>query len=202
MLKLRACIASLLIGFSLPASAAMDPLAKQPGEMVLGKDSAKVTVVEYASLSCPHCAEFHTDILPAIQKNYIDTGKVRLIFRHFPLNATALAGSKAALCTLPMGEEIYHSTLSALFKNQKEWAFKEGYDAKLIEQAIGLGLDERKISACLADKTLEEKILITRKQGEALGVTSTPYFFINGKPASHIHSAEDFSKLLNTELAK
>lgn len=190
--------------FALPsyALAADDLLSLQPDDKVLGSAKAKVTVIEYASLSCPHCAEFHNDILPKIQKEYIDTGKVRLIFRHFPINAPALAGSKMVLCTAKLGDEVYNNTLHTLFAKQKDWAFEKEFEPKLMDISKELGLDERAISACLADSQLEAKIIRTRKDAvDKLGVSSTPSFFINGTKTEHLHGIEDFRPLLDKALA-
>ncbi len=106
---------------------------KLPNDRVLGKDDAAITLIEYASLSCSHCADFHTSILPSIQKDFIDTGKVRLIFRDFPLNASALAGAQLAQCAGKAGDEKYFTALKTLFHKQNDWAFDADYKGKAVD---------------------------------------------------------------------
>lgn len=204
MFKIFAAMAALILSlfFALPSYALeADALkTKIPGDHVLGKDNAKITLIEYASLSCAHCASFHANVLPTIQKEYIDTGKVRLIFRDFPLNAPALAGAQLAHCAGKQSDAKYFATVKQLFAEQKNWAFDEGFKAKLSGIAKGLGIDAKTFESCLADKQLETKILTSRMDGSnKLHVESTPTFFINGEK-TEIHSPEEARKLFNTVL--
>jgi protein-disulfide isomerase len=139
-----------------------------------------VTIVEYSSLSCPHCAEFHKEVLPELKSEYIDTGKVRYIVREFPLNDAALAGSVIARCLDP---SRYFAFINLLFSRQADWAFQKG-DAITPLKAFAkqAGLPEDKINQCLTDMALQKKILDIRDRGDKEGVNATPTLFVNGKP--------------------
>ncbi len=195
----------LLVLFALPhhAQSADDLMSKLPDDKVLGSAKAKITLIEYASLSCHHCADFHNNVLPTIQKEYIDTGKVRLIFRDFPLNAPALAGAQMAHCAARQGgNSQYYAALKAMFEKQNDWAFGQDAKPKLMAIANGLGLEEKALSACMEDKELETKIVASRQDGtQKMKVEATPSFFVNGEKAEHMRSVEDARKTLNTLLS-
>lgn len=148
------------------------------GERAMGQADAPVVMIEYASATCPHCAEFHVDVLPEIKKTYIDTGKVRLIFREFPLDDRAMAVFMLARC-LP--EDKYFPTVDALFRQQKEWTGSNPKAPlmKIMQQA---GMTDAEFDACLKRRDLAQAIFDTRKTAnEQFGVKGTPTFFINGK---------------------
>ncbi len=148
------------------------------GDVVLGSDKALVTVIEYASLTCPHCAHFSTATFPELQKRYIDTGKVRFIFREFPLDALAAAGFMLARCA---GNDKFIPVIEALFAKQQEWMVKEPIPP-LREIAKQFGFTEQSFDACLANqKVLDEIQEVRDRAATKLGVNSTPTFFINGK---------------------
>jgi protein-disulfide isomerase len=147
-------------------------------EMSLGKADAPVTIIEYSSLSCPHCAAFHKDVLPALKSEYIDTGKVRYVVREFPLNDAALAGSVIARCLDP---SRYFAFTDLLFSKQEEWAFKEDAFTPLKRLARQAGMSEDQFNKCIDDEALQKKILAVREQGSKEGVNATPSFFVNGK---------------------
>jgi protein-disulfide isomerase len=161
------------------ATPAVDPAklneASPLGEMILGKDDAKVTIIEYASASCPHCAEFANDHLPKLQKDYIDTGKVRLIFREFPHNDAAMGAFMIARCA---PKEKYFPLVEVYFKTQQKWVPNplEG----LKEIALQAGFTEETFMACLNNKDVAEKIFAVRQKAETFGVKGIPTFFING----------------------
>ncbi len=164
------------------AEQAPSPRAKvfdaQPGDIVLGKDDAAITIIDYSSLSCPHCAHFHLNVLPNLRKTYIDSGKAKLIYRHFPLNAPALRAAQLVNCAAPAKREKF---LQVLFDLQQQWAFNEAYVVQLKEIAKVGGMDSAQFDACIADEDIEAQIITTRKRGaEEAGVNSTPAFFING----------------------
>jgi protein-disulfide isomerase len=145
------------------------------GDMVLGKEDAKVTIIEYASASCPHCAEFANDHLPKLQKDYIDTGKVRLIFREFPHNDAAMGAFMVARCA---PKDKYFPLVDVYFKTQQKWVPNplEG----LKEIALQAGFTEETFMACLNNKDVAQKIFETRQKAETFGVKGIPTFFING----------------------
>lgn len=149
-------------------------------EMAVGSADAKVVIVEYASLTCPHCANFHNKVLPALKTKYVDTGKVRFVFRDFPLQDLAAAGSMLARCA---GPEKSYGVIGALFQKQEDWAFASGNAAvKLFEIAKQLGFTQDAFDKCLTDQKLLDQIETSRKRAsEAFQVNSTPTFFINGK---------------------
>ena len=148
------------------------------GERAIGQADAPVVMIEYASATCPHCAEFHVDVLPEIKKNYIDTGKVRLIFREFPLDDRAMAVFMLTRC-LP--EDKYFPTMDALFRQQKEWTGSNP-KAPLMKIMKDSGMTEAEFDACLKRRDLAQAIFDTRKTAnEQFGVKGTPTFFINGR---------------------
>ena len=146
------------------------------GEMALGKDDAKVTIVEYASSSCPHCAEFANVHLPKLEKEYIETGKVRLVFREFPHNDAGFGGFMVARCA---PKEKYFPIVDVLFKTQQTWVPNPLEGLKNI--ALQAGFTEDSFMACLNNKDIGEKILAVRNTGDSLGVQGIPTFFINGE---------------------
>ena len=177
-----------------PAEVSVDELMK-PGplsDLVLGKADAPITVVEYASMTCGHCANFHNKVFPALKEKYIDTGKVRLVFREFPLDNLAAGASMVARCaggdkTLPL--------VSALFRTQDAWAFARGDPRpELFKVAKQAGFTQESFDKCLADQKLLDDITAVRARAvDVFGVSSTPTFFINGKKLVG-GSLEDFEK--------
>lgn len=164
-------------------------------DISLGKVDAPNTIVEYASMTCPHCAQFHNTVLPELQKKYIDTGQARLILREFPLDGLAVAAFMLAHCA---GPDRYYPMVGALFETQQTWAVPgaDGKD-KLLLIAKQAGFSKEKFDQCLADKELFSKIVDTRTRGnEKFGVDSTPSFFVNGKRLTGEHTLQDFETAL------
>jgi protein-disulfide isomerase len=164
-------------------------------DISLGKVDAPNTIVEYSSMTCPHCAQFHTDVLPELQKKYIDNGQARLILREFPLDGLAVAAFMLARCA---GPDRYYPMVNALFETQKTWAMP-GADGKekLLMIAKQAGFSKEKFDQCLADKELFDKIVAVRTRApEKYGVESTPQFFVNGKRLGPEHEVKDFDALL------
>lgn len=148
------------------------------GDYYLGNKYAPVLMIEYASLSCPHCAKFHSDILEPLLKSHIETGKLKFVYRDFPLNAPALAASKLARCS---GDDSYFRFLKVLFKSQRNWAFSEDYENLLKQIGKIGGMSEEKFDECMAHENLESKILKVKMDAiNILEVNSTPTVFING----------------------
>ena len=154
----------------------LPPVTEQ--DRVLGDPKAPVTIIEYASLTCPHCATFHTASLPDLKKNYIDTGKVRLVYRHFPLDKFAAKGAMLANCA---GKDREFAVIDVLFQNQLQWAGARDPEAELAKIGRLAGVGEAEFKACMENQALLEKILGERQAGERAGVDSTPTLFINGK---------------------
>ena len=169
--------------------------AAEPQEQVLGSPDAPVTIIEYASLTCPHCAQFHNEVLPALKERYIAPGKVRLIYRDFPLDQTALAAAALAHCA---GPERYFSMLDVLFETQSNWARADDPIAALKRLGKLGGLNEPEMAACLADEELSEGILRERLAGQnQYDIGSTPTFIIDGKAYAGSRGVEEFGKLLD-----
>jgi len=169
-------------------------------DIALGKADAPYTIVEYASMTCPHCAQFHKVVLPEIQEKYIDTGQARLILREFPLDGLAMAAFMLARCA---GPDRYYPMVGALFETQETWAVP-GTDGKEKLRLIAkqAGFSNEQFEQCLADKALFDKIAETRKIAhEKFGVDSTPSFFVNGKRLKGEHELKDFEALMGKETA-
>ena len=148
------------------------------GDVVLGSDKAPVTIVEYASMTCPHCAHFSETTFPELKKRYIDTGKVRFIFREFPFDKIAAAAFMLARCA---GKDRYMAVVETLFAKQAEWAVNEPR-APLENIAKQLGFTEETFKQCLTNqKVLDDIEAVRNRAVQKLGVNSTPTFFINGK---------------------
>ena len=148
------------------------------GDVMIGSDKAPVTIIEYASMTCPHCAHFSETTFPELQKRYIDTGKVRFTLRAFPLDALAAAGFMLARCG---GKDKYMPIVETLFAKQPEWIVKEPLPA-LKEIAKQFGIGESEFNECLANQKLLDGIQTVRDNAvQKLGVNSTPTFFVNGK---------------------
>ncbi|GIK82121.1 MAG: DsbA family protein [Pseudorhodoplanes sp.] len=148
------------------------------GDEVVGKQDAPVTIIEYASMTCGHCAAFHNTTYPELKKRYIDTGKVRYILREFPLDPLAAAGFMLARCA---GKDKYYPMVEILFEKQKEWAVQQPLPP-LTAIAKQAGFTQERFEQCLSDQKILEGIEATRTHAaEKLGVNSTPTFFVNGK---------------------
>ena len=159
----------------------------------LGNAMAPVVLIEYASLSCPHCADFHEDVVDKLMPTYVETGKVKYIFRDFPLNAPALEAAKIAHCS---GKEKFFSFVKVLFQSQKNWVIPGTPEIKKIA-ALG-GIDEEQYKKCIRDNDIEKKILKTQKDAtDILEVESTPTVFINGIKYKGKPNFEDVSEFID-----
>src|SRR5712671_2007030 len=163
-------------------------------DMALGPANAPVTITEYASMTCPHCAAFNENVFPKIKSEYIDSGKVRYVFREFPLDIKAAAGSMLARCIAKDDSGKYFAVIDMLFKQQNDWAAKNTAETltRIGKQA---GLSQEAVEACLKDQALLDKIAADQKYaGEVLKVDSTPTFFVNGEMIKGETSFEEFDK--------
>jgi protein-disulfide isomerase len=179
------------------APVSLDELMKPDAlpDLVLGKADAPCTIVEYASMTCGHCANFHTKVFPLIKEKYIATGKVRFIMREFPLDTLAAAASMLARCaggdkTVPM--------IDVLFSKQEDWAFqRQNAVPELFKIAKQAGFTQESFDKCLTDQALLDKITQGRERASTkFGVDSTPAFFINGKKLKDGPSIEAFDKAI------
>lgn len=166
-----------------------------PGDVVLGNPDAKITIINYSSLSCPSCAMFHEQVLPEIKRKYIDTGKVKLIFRDYPVYPMDIKASMLVRCVKPDADR-YYQFIDALFETQRNWS-RETYDSEANLKMIGkvAGIAANKINECLNDAKVEGDILESRQIAqEKFGINGTPTLLINGKI---IHGAPGKKKTLS-----
>jgi len=169
-------------------------------DMALGPANAPVTITEYASMTCPHCAAFNENVFPKIKSEYIDSGKVRYVFREFPLDIKAAAGSMLARCIAKDDAPKYFAVIDLLFKQQGEWVMKNTAETltRIGKQA---GLTQQQVEDCLKDQALLDKIAADQKfAAEVLKVNSTPTFFINGERLKGAMSFEELDEKIKSLL--
>lgn len=179
-----------------PAPADVAPRLEN-GDMVMGAANAPVTIIEYASLTCPHCANFQVATFPQLKTNYIDKGLVKFVYRDFPLDQIAL---KAAMVVRCAGPQRYFGFLHVFFEQQGSWAAGNDGDkmmASLKRLAKLGGMSESEFDACLANKQVQDSVLGMRMAGEQqFQVRSTPTLIINGERQSGALSFEELDKKL------
>ena len=170
--------------------------AKTDEEIFLGNKDAKIVVIEYASMTCSHCANFHKEVYPKIKENYIDTNKIKFIFRDFPLDKQALFGSVLAKCA---PKEKYFDFVKLILNTQKKWiASDDTFQDKLKNIGKLAGLNENKINTCFKDEQIVDNILKSRSDAEKkYNITSTPSLIINEKKYSAM-SYETFEKIIES----
>ena len=178
--------ALLLPGAALAQANGSVPMAELMAEGALpdvweGSKDAPVTIIEYASMTCSHCAHFHETTYPTLKSKYIDTGKVRFTLREFPFDPIAVAGCMVARCA---GDKR-QAMIGLLFSQQKNWAFSDKPLQGLTTLVRQTGMSQEKFDACLQDKALYAKVNdVFEKASKQFRVDSTPTFFINGKKVS------------------
>jgi protein-disulfide isomerase len=199
---------SLLAGFS-PLRLITEAMAQSAADvakpvslpdMALGPADAPITITEFASMTCPHCAAFNADVFPKIKSTYIDTGKIRYIFREFPLDIKAAAGSMLSRCIAKDDAGKYFAVTDMLFKQQGDWVMKNTTETltRIGKQA---GLSQQAVDDCLKDQALLDKIVADQKfASEVLKVNSTPTFFLNGEMIKGETSFEEFDKRIKALL--
>ena len=184
-----AALGGLLLGaapsFAQDLTGLNDPPAY--GEMALGPDTAKVTVIEYASATCPHCAAFHNETFGSLKKEYIDTGKIRFVMREFPHQDAALAAFMLARCA---PKEKYFPLIDVFFATQPEWT--QDPLAGLSKIAQQAGFTKESFDACMKNETIAKQILEVRTKAEGFGVTGIPTFFVNGERYEGENTIEAF----------
>ena len=176
------------------------------GDVWLGKADAPVTIVEYASLTCGHCATFHTGTLPELKKKYIETGKVRLVFREFALNQLDAAVYMLTRCALnadgKAGEGVdqarYFALIDVFFQQQRNWAFGGNPLEAVTAITRQAGMTQAQFEACLNNQSILDALNATRERAaSAFGVESTPTFFVNGKRVLGAQPASEFEKIID-----
>lgn len=210
-----------------PAAGVLRSALADPGEVfdddhILGAADAPVTIIEFSSLTCPHCAAFHRETLPSVKSEWIDTGKARLVYRNFPLDGLALLASAV---TEGFEGDKYFSFLDSLFKNQQTWTRVEGIsdlDAHLKERCAAgappqgedplaalkllakvAGMDDASFEAQICDEAAMDAIMLRARDGaETYDVRSTPTLVVNGEPIAGALPYEEFAKRLEQAAAK
>ena len=194
---------------STPAKAEVPPsegdvdMAKvlEPGplpEMALGEADAPVTIVEYMSMTCPHCARFHTETFDVIKEKYVDSGKVRFILREFPFDPRAAAAFMLARCA---PAEQYFPMISMLFKQQEQWAAAENGREALLQMSKLAGFTQQSFEACLTNQKLLDDVNAVRERGaKEFGIAATPTFIVNGQRYSGEMSVAVMSALIDSKL--
>jgi len=171
-------------------------------DFVIGNEDAKITIIEYASLSCSHCADFHVNTLETLKKEYIDTGKVKMVFRDYPFNYPALLGSMVLRC---IPENYRYDYMNALFKLQPDWVNKK--NKKTIQELYKImqsgGMTKEEYDACIYNTELENEILegVMEAQNQ-FNIKSTPSFIINGKLIEGNKSIKEFRQIIDKILSQ
>ncbi|GAK71783.1 hypothetical protein RRU01S_20_00440 [Agrobacterium rubi TR3 = NBRC 13261] len=173
----------------------------KPGPLpdrALGDPNAPVKIVEYMSMTCPHCAHFHNTTFDEIKKKYIDTGKVYFVIREFPFDPRAAAAFMLARCA---PEQQYYPFISMLFKQQQSWATAQDARAALLQMSKLAGFSQETFEACLTNQKLLDDVNATMQRGATeFGVNSTPTFIVNGKRYAGDMSVENMSALVDSLL--
>ncbi|BBK34560.1 hypothetical protein STHU_51940 [Allostella humosa] len=192
---MRFCVVVLALALPGVAARAQAPaLEAMMADRVIGKADAPITIVEYASLTCSHCAAFHKDTLPSLKQNWIDTGKAKLVFRDFPLDGLALRASMMARC-LP--QERYFPVVDVLFKNQEGWSRARDPLAALSATGRLSGLSQDGFDACMKNEELQKAILARAFEGQQQHkIEATPSFVIQGELFRGAASYEELDRVL------
>ena len=165
-------------------------------ERVLGSPNAPVTVIEYASLTCPHCAHFQKDVFPQVKKELIDTGRIRFIVREFPIGHTSGA---AAIINRCAPEDKYFSLFNAFLLRQPEWVSLEVRPDAIYSVAKSSGMSRETFDKCLTNQTIIDGLTKVKQRGRKFGVVGTPTFFANGRKAQGSITFEEFKALIGPQ---
>lgn len=174
-------------------------IIKPPEDVVIGKKNAPITVIEYSSYTCSHCATFHNTTFKKIKTNYIDIGKVKYIQRDFPLDQPSMQAAQLTRCT---PKEKYSQISSVLFKKQKDWAYNKNWEKELRKILTASGMSPATITKCLENESLKTSVLQSRVEGaQQFEIRGTPTFIINGKvhkgTASYKYLSVLFDKIID-----
>lgn len=178
------------------------PLAERGyaiGDIVLGDDSAKLTMIEYVSFTCPHCASFHADSFPRLKADYIDTGKIRFIAREVYFDGEGLLAARIARCA---GPESYYELYDTILADQEKWIRESDIGRALYRTAVRAGMPASRIKTCVDDEEFALSLVETYKtQSAADGVDSTPTFFIGDERVQGARPYEEFVEVIEAQLA-
>ena len=203
-------VALLVVALSLPAASRAVAQSATAGQVAMpvslpdiaiGSAKAPVTITEYASMSCPHCAAFGENVFPMLRTRYIDTGKVRFVFREFPLDITAAASSMPARCIGKDDPEKYLAVVETLFKQLDRLMAQSKDTLKFVGKLNGMS--EQEVETCERDQVLLDKLAADQRFAfETLKVNSTPTFFVNGERHAGAMSFEELEAIINRQLKR
>ena len=171
-------------------------------DFIIGNDDAPITIIEYASMSCSHCADFHINTLPKLIENYVDTGKIKIIFRDFPFNYPALLGSMMVRC---IPENVRYEYTQALYQLQSKWVNKE--NSKTTQELYKImqsgGMTKEEFNSCIKNADVENNILQSLMDAQSeFNIKSTPSFLINGLLIEGNKSLKDFREIIDKLLSE
>jgi protein-disulfide isomerase len=163
------------------------------GEHVLGNPNAPVTMVEYASLTCPHCRNYHANVFPKVKRAYIDTGKVRYIIREFPIGHTSGTAAIANHCVPP---QKFLPLMESFLSRQPEWVSQEVRPDAIYGVAKSSGMSRDAFDKCLANQSIIDGLTEVKQRGRQYGVIGTPTFFVNGRKAQGEVTFEEIKAMI------
>jgi len=187
-------VALLFLAVTPALADAIPPLDDIKAEHSEGAADAPVTFIEYASLTCPHCAAFAHETQPDLKKEYVDTGKVKVVFRDYPLDQLALTAAMMARCA---PKERYFGLIESIFGTQVTWIRAQDPKAALARLGKLAGMSQETIDACMASKDIYDAVMATRGEGDKQKVDATPTFFINGKKMSGELPIDELRKIID-----
>ena len=200
LIPLLPALAGALAPVAAQAAGDHDPRTVDEDERILGDADAPVTVIEYASLTCPHCASFHRDVLPELKERYIEPGHVRLVYRDFPLDRVAAAAGLLARCVEPADRSL--DAVDRLYEQHEQWMMAEKPLMAVVELLEPFGLDQERAEVCLADEdALNRMVEIAQAGHDTFEIPGTPAFAIEGERVADLHSIEDFARVIDPLLA-
>tara|TARA_B100001057_G_C22527050_1_gene824268 strand:+ start:65 stop:676 length:612 start_codon:yes stop_codon:yes gene_type:complete len=191
----------ILFGFACKAEN-QEILDIQDNDFFIGSNEAPITIIEYASMSCSHCADFHNNTLDDLKAEYIDTGKVKFVFRDFPFNYPALAGSMMMRC---VPNDVRYDYMNGLYMLQKNWVFRDHNKTRteLYKIMQSGGMKQADFDACLSDINLENDLLEGVMSAQRnLNIRSTPSFVINGVLYSGNKNIKEFRQIIDIILSQ
>jgi protein-disulfide isomerase len=213
MMHRRRAAHPLLVGFLLLAAILLFPITpataqKSPGaiavepvslpDMALGSRNAPITIVDYSSMTCSHCAQFEQNVLPAMKAKYIDTGYVRFVFREYPLDVTAVAASMLARCIANDDADRYFRAIDSLFR-QQEQLIKDTLST-LDRVGAQFGMNDRQVEICLKDQPLLDRLTADQEIGSSMvKIESTPTFFVNGRAYKGYMPFDDWDGIIRSQ---
>ena len=175
----------------------MKPVSSLP-EMALGRADAPVTIIKYASMTCPYCRQFQIEVFPELKRHYIDTGKVRFILREFPIGFQSGAATIALRCAPPAR---YFELYDKLMRQQSVWVSQEVRSEPILKVAAQVGVTRDQLDGCLQDKTLVKELNAIKERGRTLGIVGTPNFFINGRLIKSVLTLKDVKAIIDPQVA-